>query len=274
MKKIIYYFLNKMFGKKKYQQFFLILKNISIQGLNYRNTDIFKNGEVYLIKQISTFYNKKNITHPVIFDVGANIGNYSKELNRYFKNNPTVYAFEPFSVPFKQLQKFAESNLAIKPINIGLSDQNQKLIVYSSDDNSEIGGVYDRSFMFDTIPHKVQEENQFTTLNDFCDVNKINQIHFIKIDVEGHELLVLKGASNFIENNLIDFIQFEFGAGNHFSKTFFMDFYKLLNNNYNLFRLVNDGLIEITHYNSDLEMQIVTNYVAINKQCSKEFLSI
>jgi hypothetical protein len=85
---------------------------------------------------------------------------------------------------------------------------------------------------------------------------------------------IRKLASNFIENNLIDFIQFEFGAGNHFSKTFFMDFYKLLSKNYNLFRLVNDGLIEITHYNSDLEMQIVTNYVAINKQCSKEFLSI
>ena len=47
------------------------------------------------------------------------------------------------------------------------------------------------------------------TLDNYCKDNKIVHIHALKIDVEGFELDVLKGARNMLKNKAIDFIQFE-----------------------------------------------------------------
>jgi FkbM family methyltransferase len=270
MKKILYYFLNKMFGKKRFYRFFLILKNIGIQGLNYRNTEIEKNGELVFINKISNYFKQqgKNI---ILFDVGANVGNYSKTLAEQFQADAQIFSFEPFSVPFKKLKELASTYKNIKPFQIGLSDKNEDLTIYSSDEFSEIGGVYNRSFIFHDMPHDKQEVNQFKTIDSFCNEHAIKHIHFLKIDVEGHELAVLKGASSFIENSQIDFIQFEFGAGNHFSRTYFMDFFNLLKKNYTIYRLLKDDMIEISAYNSELEMQILTYYVAISKNHASKF---
>ena len=270
MKKILYYILGKCFGKKRYHRFFLILKNISIQGLNYRNTDIQQNGELFLINKIANYYS--NLKEIILFDVGANIGNYSKVLKETFPN-AQIFAFEPFSIPFKNLAELSATNSNIKSFQIGLSDKEESLIIYSSDEYSEIGGVYNRDLIFHDIPHSKQEKSRFKTTENFCLENKIDHIHFMKIDVEGHELSVLKGALSFLENAQIDFIQFEFGAGNIFSRTYFTDFYSLLSKNYVLYRLLKDGLIPITSYNAELEMQILTYYVAISKKHASKFIT-
>ncbi len=272
MKRIIYFFLNHMFGKKRYYRFFLVLKNIGLQGLNYRNTTIEKNGELFLIQSISAYLKNKS-KKLVLFDVGANIGNYSSVLAESFKERATIYAFEPFSVPFIKLNELSVSHSQIKPYQLGFSDKNEDLTIYSSDEFSEIGGVYNRDFIFHNIPHDKEEINRFVTVESFCKENTINHIDFLKIDVEGHELSVLKGASELLNNNQIDFIQFEFGAGNHFSRTYFMDFFTLMSEKYTFFRLLSDGLVKIENYNSEFEMQSVTNFVAINKKQVDSFLS-
>ncbi len=271
MKGFLYFFLNRMFGKKKYYRFFLIMKNISIQGLNYRNTEIDKNGELVFINKVADYcrQNKKI----VLFDVGANIGNYSKTLTEHFPAQTTIFAFEPFSVPYKKLAELSQAQKQIHPYQIGLSDKNENMVVYSSNEFSEIGGVYNRSFIFNDMPHDKQEVNQFKTLASFCEENKIEAIDFLKIDVEGHEFAVLKGAEPLLKNSAIDFIQFEFGAGNHFSRTYFMDFFELLEPNYVLFRLLKDDMIEIKGYNSELEMQILTYYVAVSKKHVSKFIT-
>lgn len=272
MKRIIYFFLDRMFGKKRYYRFFLVLKNIGLQGLNYRNTTIENNGELFFIRSISNYY-KTHKEKLVLFDVGANIGNYSNVLAETFKDRATIYAFEPFSVPYIKLKELSGSHSQIIPYQIGFSDKNENLTIYSSDEFSEIGGVYNRDFIFHNIPHDKEEINRFVTIEFFCKENAINHIHFLKIDVEGHELSVLKGAVALLNNEQIDFIQFEFGAGNHFSRTYFMDFFNLMSEKYMFFRLLSDGLIKIENYNSEYEMQSVTNFVAIHKKHSDFFLS-
>lgn len=269
MKRLIYYILQKRFGKKRYHRFFLILKNISLQGLNYRNTDIQQNGELFLINKIAAYY--KNSKDIVLFDVGANIGNYSNVLQEAFPASAQIFAFEPFSVPFKELVKLSSTGSNIKPLQLGLSDKEEELIVYSSDEFSEIGGVYNRDVVFHETPHSKQEKSKFKTVENFCAENKIDHIHFMKIDVEGHELSVLKGASSFLDNSKIDFIQFEFGAGNYFSRTYLLDFFTLLKKNYNVYRLLKDGMVEIETYNSEMELQVLSNYVAVSKKHALKF---
>ncbi len=73
-------------------------------------------------------------------------------------------------------------------------------------------------------------------MDDYCKINKIEHIHLVKIDVEGHEIKVLNGGINMIRNKQIDFIQFEFGQKQILIlELSSLDFVNLLGSNYNLF---------------------------------------
>ena len=88
----------------------------------------------------------------------------------------------------------------------------------------------------------------------------------LKLDVEGHELKVLNGAHSLINSNSIDFIQFEFGGCNIDSRTYFQDFFYLLNPYYEIYRLVKDGIVLIEHYEERHEVFVTTNYLAISRK--------
>lgn len=269
MKKIVDLILYNFIGKKGYHRFFLALKNIGLQGLNYRNTNIDLNGEHYFIKRVAEYYKKINQS-AIIFDVGANIGNYAKVLKNTFKQNCHIFAFEPFSAPFIQLLQLKDHTLT--PENLGLSNVNETLTVYTSNEFSEIGGVYNRDYLFKDIPHDKEERSSFVTLDFYCRKHKLDKINFLKIDVEGHEYAVLEGAKNLLEQGAIEFIQFEFGAGNHFSKTYFIDFHSLLCRKYKIYRLLKNDIIEVKDYNSDFEMLILTNFICIKNEIVKNFI--
>lgn len=271
MKKLVYILLNRFFGKKQFYRFFLVLKNIGLEGLNYRNADIKTNGEIFLITQIARYYG--NAKELILLDVGANVGNYSKTLAGTFNKKSLIYSFEPFSTPYSKLKEVSLQYQNIKPNKLGLSDREEELTIYSNDEFSEIGGVYDRNLVPNEIALDKKELNRFTTIDLFTKENNISHIHFLKIDVEGHELAVLKGAAELLEKKKIDFIQFEFGSGNYFSKTYFFDFYALLSSNYNLYRLLKNGSVEIKEYNVDLEMQVLSNFVAIDKKLAADFFT-
>ncbi len=84
-------------------------------------------------------------------------------------------------------------------------------------------------------------------LDTFVAENDISQIDLLKIDTEGHELEVLKGASNLLRENRVRAIQFEFNEMNVVSGVFFRDFYQLLPN-YKFYRMLRDGLSPLGSY--------------------------
>ncbi len=65
-----------------------------------------------------------------------------------------------------------------------------------------------------------------------------------------------------IEEKKIRFIQFEFGPCNIDSRTYFRDFYDLLNENYSLYRIAANGLRAITRYTTDCEVFATSNFLA------------
>lgn len=264
MKRILYFFLTPTFGSKKFYKFYEILKNISFVGLNYRNTDITKNGELFFIKYVHQYYHKSD-GPVVLFDVGANIGNYSKQLNRVFTGNRMIYAFEPFSKVFEELKGLENELQGFKPIQLGFGEKKEKVKFLSSTDYSEVGGLYNKDFSDYNFSLNVSEEIEFDSIDNFCNRENIGRIHFLKVDTEGHDFFVLKGAQTMLANNKIDFIQFEYGAANYLSKTYLYDFFQLLSPNYRIYRAFRNGLVEIARYNTDIEVHILSNYVAVNK---------
>lgn len=91
-------------------------------------------------------------------------------------------------------------------------------------------------------------------------------IHFIKIDTEGHELEGLKGALYAIRTRGVRAVQFEFNEMNVISRVFLKDFYDLLGDEWDFFRLDTRKLVSLgSRYDSANEIFKFQNLVAIRR---------
>ena len=144
------------------------------------------NRNFFLLKN---FINKES----VVFDIGSNVGAYLFAFEKIAKP-ANIYGFEPNKNLFLNLKKlFRKVNLS----NIAISDvsKNARLkIPIINNKPYEARGTLNLDF-------KEIDEDDFTLINikkesldDYVTENKISKIDFIKIDVEGHEFQILKGA--------------------------------------------------------------------------------
>ena len=265
MKRILFFLLKPTFGSKRFHRFYSVMRNIALQGLNFRNNDIATDGELFYLKSISRHYGE-NTAPLVLFDVGANVGDYSRLLNDTFRTHKKkIYSFEPFSKAYADLKKLEQAAPEITAVNLGLGEKREKVTFLSSSEYSKVGGLYNKDFSEYNFSLNIREEASFDTIDNFCADHQIDRIHLLKVDVEGHDFFALKGAENMLKTNRIDFIQFEYGAANYLSKTYLYDFFQLLAPNYHLCHLLKNGYFEIREYNTDIEIHLLTNYVAINK---------
>jgi FkbM family methyltransferase len=231
-------------------------------GIHNCNDDI--SGEFFFINEIL----RKRFTHVneiVFFDVGANIGSYTKMLSTEFPN-AFVHAFEPVKNTFEKLQNGHGNNSNIFLNNAALSNLNGAAEIYHYNDrltNNEHGTIH-KEVLSDLFSQKniYAEKITLKTLDEYCDESKIEKIHFLKIDTEGHEFKVLQGAERLLNREAIDIIQFEFNEMNIISRVFLKDFYELLKN-FSFFRLNTNELIPLENYNSINEIFQFQNIVAI-----------
>ena len=140
-------------------------------------------------------------------------------------------------------------------------DRNGTLPLYSCSQYSGLASLYSRNLKHFGMTLDQSEDVSVLTLDEFCRMERLQRIHFLKLDVEGHELKVLHGAQELLERGGIDFIQFEFGGCNIDSRTYLHDFYELLTPRYHIYRIVTDGLRLVTAYREIGEIFTTTNYM-------------
>jgi len=83
--------------------------------------------------------------------------------------------------------------------------QGEILLRSSSSRNSLRAGVHDFAIDTDTETELVNIE----TIAQFCQDREIRRINFLKVDTEGYDLEVLKGAEEILDEGRIDFVQVE-----------------------------------------------------------------
>ncbi|NND34057.1 MAG: FkbM family methyltransferase [Saprospiraceae bacterium] len=109
-----------------------------------------------------------------------------------------------------------------------------------------------------------------STIDKYCQEHKISQIDFLKIDTEGHDLFVLRGASEMIEAEQIKRIQFEYSAFNIYSRTMLRDFFSFFQDRpYSIFQIMPKGLREIPIYDFSLENFIYKNFAVLHHSVNK-----
>lgn len=154
-----------------------------------------------------------------------------------------IHAFEPGSHSYKILCDAAEKYENVILNNIALGKNSGESTLYYDIEGSWLASLSQRRLDHFGIDFKYSETIKIDTLDNYCLNANIQQIDLLKLDVEGHEMDVLKGAVKMLENRKIKVLSFEFGSCNIDSRTFFQDIFFFLTEYKmsNIFRITPSG---------------------------------
>lgn len=188
---VIFNFLTKNLQHEKYE----LLKKIIFKGSPFFIrplilSDIVMTSPAWEPYVQNVFILKKN---DIIIDVGAHIGTYAIPIANQIGESGKILAFEPNPRNAIVLKKNMELN-KLKNITMfenAASDKNQITNLILSDDP-----------MLSMIGNDAEEENieiECVTLDSVYEKLKLEKIDWLKIDAEGSEINVIKGAKKILE---------------------------------------------------------------------------
>lgn len=222
-------------------------------------------GEIPLIRRLS----KMTSSPLIIFDVGANQGQF---LHTLLSNLPLdqldIHCFEPGAQTFAILQKKAQDYPFVTLNNLALGKQSGEAELFYDQVCSGLASLTKRRLDHLLISFDRVEKVQVETVNNYCQLKGIRKIDLLKIDVEGHEMDVLRGATGLLKTGAIRVVLFEFGGADIDTRTFFQDFYYLFQElDMKMFRITPSGyLASLESYSEGYEQfNGATNYVAIRE---------
>ena len=231
------------------------------------NGDPNGNGEYLTLRKIFSVPNKKN---RICLDVGGNVGDWSAKAIEYSGSNKlNILIFEPVPICVERLKKRFTKSMHRGEISIfpfGLADLEGKKKIFIEAKDASIQGsnsVYDRksvnwknsdSFWLNFVPGDsvLIQENK-------------SEIFYVKIDVEGSEMDVLMGLYDHINNNSLDYIQFEYGGTWIDARRFLFEAFELLNGcNYEMYAMQSWGLLKVKDYSPEFEHFNYMNWLAVS----------
>ncbi len=149
--------------------------------------------------------------HPLgegaIIDVGANLGLFSLVIDSFSPKSRRIIAFEPAPSTFAALSKNIADNSAtnIECHQLAVSDRDGKACFEVKENaraNSSLVGASGAS-------RGICIEIECTTLDRFVSAASLGQIAMLKVDVEGHEISVFRGAEHVWSNMRPAVVYFE-----------------------------------------------------------------
>lgn len=232
-----------------------VCRNISDRITGDNDSRMWKNGE---------FAYLKNNLHDgdVVFDVGAHIGEWARMCLAILPSI-RLHCFEPSRFTFQLL---AAENLppSARLNNCGLGSAEGPATLRITAEGHPTNSLYLREGVPGMSWANGTEAVELTTLDGYCAANGIPQIDLLKIDTEGHELEVLRGASQMLAQGKIGLIQFEYGATFIDARILLKDIFAFLKQvcpQARLWKILPYGLRKIPAYAQDLETLVHSTYL-------------
>ena len=255
-----------IFGRRLFFTFNSILLKLILKSLGYQNFGSHSyTGEKKFIQSLKKFKPK------VCIDIGAHVGEFSNLLIEEL--GCKVIGFEPNKYSFQELKKLeSQYQDNLKTYNYAITNKNKKTYLYYGSNKSQLASLNQKFTKISFIQNKNKMKINGITLDKFFEKNKnIKRIDFIKIDTEGHELEVLKGAEKTIKKFKPSFIQLEFNWHQLYKNNSLLMFQKFLNN-YEPYRILPFGppLIKIDPHRPENNIFHLSNIVFIKKTINYE----
>ena len=133
-----------------------------------------------------------------IFDVGGNIGQTAIRFASAFPA-AKIFTFEPVPATFNRLREAVKGYERIKAFNTALGDTTGSIAMTSAGSAGN-NSVHQKGSATGSIDVPIN------TIDSFTAANSVGTIDLLKIDVEGHELQVIKGADQTIRRGQVRFI--------------------------------------------------------------------
>jgi FkbM family methyltransferase len=225
-----------------------LCKNIH-RATEHPTHDTLVNGEKAAVMRLA------GGVEPVIFDVGANIGDWSAMTLALFPK-ATLHAFELSPVTAEPLTaRFASAdNVHVHPF--GLADRTATVDFYAYSGSASILSSI-RTPLYQHVPHTIAKA-QVVRGDEFCQTHSIDFINFLKVDAENADMEVLQGFTNMLQKGKVGCIQFEHQGG-RFLKEFY-DFLKPMG--YSIGKLY-ANYIDFREYEQPMEDFLGPNYIAL-----------
>lgn len=228
-------------------------------------------GEIIFIKK----FKELNILNCI--DIGANIGEYSLEILKN-QTNSKVIAFEPLPMCSTMLSSILKNySDRFSYHEIALSNKNGLATLNYSLEKSGLSSVETKineiSYVANSNVNKIQVLTK--KLDDFRNEKNFQNVDFIKIDVEGHEMQVLEGSINFILEKKIKLIQLEYNLHQLITNsTIYMYSQRLTN--YKVFQLnLLDGKLRLADPLDPLSnLNYLSNFIFIESEYYKTYREI
>lgn len=223
------------------------------------------NGEYRLLRRLSQMPPK------LVFDVGANVGDWTAEVKRLYAECH-VHAFEIVPSTFQQLRQREEQWQGVTVNGVGLSSEIGQIKIFTSDHDSLTATANPISGMADHDKHYTGSVMApVTTGQAYMMEHGIEKIDFLKIDVEGMELEVLRGFGDLLAKVAI--VQFEYGIFNIASKALLYDLHRLLTEAGFTVGKLYPRTVEYFDYHYDYEDFLGGNYIAVRDEATASILA-
>lgn len=217
--------------------------------------DMSLDGELWLINRVAP-------KATVFIDVGANIGAWSKVFLSKMTGPPKGFLFEPSPLAVSYLnanfRQEIKDNL-VEIIAAAVCEKSGTMDFYMEESAGETSSLISKH----SRPQARKISVKTTTIDAEVEKRKLRFIDFLKIDAEGYDLHVLRGAENCLKDKTVGVIQFEYNhpwANSSSTLTSALDY--LGKHDYKVCLLKRDGLY---NFNYDIygEYFHYSNFVAI-----------
>ncbi len=158
------------------------------------------------ILKLTPFFND----NPVILDVGSNKGSFTDVMLEEFAEECSLHLFEPnFKLlSFTEIKYEYKKNIRYN--NEGLYRFSGMMdFYYFENENNELSSLFEGGEDWKGLPKKTKPI-RLTTIDEYCEANKITYIDCLKVDTEGTDPDVLFGAKKALGNGIVKFILLEY----------------------------------------------------------------
>jgi len=199
-----------------------------------------------------------------VVDVGANVGQWSDAMRGAARqvgrlDDLDLHAFEPSSYTFARLSA-ALGGQGVSLHQVALSDMSGRSTLHVAAPGAGTNSLHAQPSVPDGA---ATEAVATTTLDAYADRTGLQHITLVKIDTEGHDLAVLRGARRLFADQRIMITQFEYNHRWLYSRSFLYDAFDLLEPfGYRLGKLTPRGVEFYRGWDADLETFVEGNYVA------------